>query len=185
MGSPRGNTAAENPRPPGAHFLLRSGLRPRRLRSSSRCSLPFDKGSRIGFPKLPSVTVVTLVTVVWVYSHLSVTSVTAVTVGAKSDCQSGHPFSNRVLYLTVTSARWAQYSEMRFLKSGGSYSITGFAVLPEPHSCLSVSPASLRSLPWQEGHGKVISHSDGHSIVKEQKKSRCIETPEGETTTSL
>ena len=43
VGSPRGNTAAENPRPPGAHFLLRSGLRPRRLRSSSRHGSFFEK----------------------------------------------------------------------------------------------------------------------------------------------
>ena len=126
VGSPSGHTAAENPRPPGTHFLLRSGLRPRRLRSSSRQGrsrlparsvlLPSAEVST-GHPHLlkkspctplklsTPVTGVTLVTVVWLYSHLSVTPVTAVTVGAKSNRQADHPFVDRGLYLTITSRK--------------------------------------------------------------------------------
>ena len=54
------------------------------------------------------------------------------------------------------------------------------AVFPEPRSCPGVSPTLPRSC-----RRAVISRSDGHSVFKEQKRSRYIETPKGETTTSL
>ena len=47
----------------------------------------------------------------------------------------------------------------------------------------NLTAASLRSAFRR--HGEVISRSDGYSVFKEQKRSRCIETPKGETTTSL
>ena len=65
-------------------------------------------------------------------------------------------------------------------KSACSYQIKDFAVLPETRSCPSVSPALPRSC-----RRAVISRSDGHSVVKEQKRSRYTETPISETTTSL
>ena len=63
VGSPRGLTAADNSRPVGADYHLRLGLRPRQLRLSARCSLPFENGSRMASLNFLTVTAVTLVTV--------------------------------------------------------------------------------------------------------------------------
>ena len=60
--------------------------------------------------------------------------------------------------------------DLAFRKVGAIFIMMRIAVLPEHRFCIP-APESHRSVallaPGAGGRGKVVSHSDGHSIVKD------------------